>query len=80
MQRWGGARTRLELEWKLTFFSVSLLCAAHALAFAHTTLHIKYFSDKKEGVKNSYETYELNFGGGRYHNLSSHLQSLVRYN
>lgn len=64
----------------MNFISLGLFCAAHALAFAHTTLHVKYFSDKEEGVKNSYETHELNFGGGKYHKLSSHLRSLVRYN
>lgn len=80
MQRRGDARMLLELEWKWTFFSLGLSCAAHTLAFAHTTLHIKYFSDKEEGVKNSYETHGLNFSGDKYHKLSSHLQSLVRYN
>lgn len=60
MQGWGDARTHLELEWKWTFFSLGLLCAAHTLAFAHTTLHGKYFSDEEAGVKNSYETDELN--------------------
>lgn len=80
MQRWGDARTHLEVEWKWAFFSLGLLCAAHMLAFGHTALHIKYVSEKEEGVKNSYETHELNFGGGKYHKLFSHLQSLIRYN
>lgn len=73
--RWGDTRTYLELEWKLTLFSLSLLCVTHTLAFAHTTLCVRCVLGKEEEVKKKVGNKSIQFFGiSKCHGLSSYLQ------